>query len=99
MQQVNIDWSEVVTAEQKAAKARAAKELAVKVETTLRIESRWNKVGQNNAALGLYTAAERDECISWINTHRAACQVLLGRTDLLELDITDNSLWPPSDKG
>ena len=89
-----IDWSKMVTAEQKAAQAKAAKESAVKAEATRRIESRWDNAGQNNVALGLHTEAERMDCINWINAHRAACQTIIARPDLLELDITDNALWP-----
>jgi hypothetical protein len=89
-----IDWSKMVTAEKKAAQAKAAKELIVKAEATRRIESRWDNAGQNNVALGLYTESERQDCISWINAHRVACQAIIERNDLLDLDITDNSLWP-----
>lgn len=94
MNNAQIDWSKMVTAEQKAAKAKSAKESAVKIETTRRIESRWDNAGQNNVALGLYTESERQDCISWINAHRVACQAIIERNDLLDLDITDNSLWP-----
>lgn len=94
MQPVKIDWSKVVTAEQKAAQAKAAKESAVKAEAGRRIVSRWDNAGQNNVALGLHTESERLDCINWINTHRTACQTIIARPDLLDLDITDNALWP-----
>lgn len=94
MNEVKIDWSKMVTAEQKSAQALVSKESTVKAEATRRIESRWDKVGQNNVALGLYTESERQDCINWINAHRVACQALIARTDILELDINDNSLWP-----
>lgn len=94
MNEVKIDWSKMVTAEQKSAQALVSKELTVKAEATRRIESRWDKVGQNNVALGFYTESERQDCINWINAHRTACQTILARPDLLDLDITDNALWP-----
>lgn len=90
----NIDWSKMRTAAQIAVQQRLQKVSAVKAEATRRIESRWDKAGQNNVALGLYTEAERQDCVSWINAHRAACQALIERADLLELDIKDSSLWP-----
>ncbi len=93
-QLASIDWSKMVTADQKAAQAKKVKESAVKAEATRRIESRWDKVGQQNVALGLHTESERQDCINWINAHRAACQALIARQDLLELDITDSALWP-----
>lgn len=94
MHNVEIDWSQMVTAERKVADAKKAKELIVKAEATRRIESRWNNAGQNNVALGLHTESERMDCINWINDHRAACQTIIARPDLLELDITDNAVWP-----
>jgi hypothetical protein len=75
-------------------KAQIAKVILVKAEATRRIESRWDNAGQNNVALGLHTESERLDCINWINTHRAACQTIIARPDLLDLDITDNALWP-----
>lgn len=90
----DIDWSKMVTAEQKLAQAKVAKEAEVKAEATRRIESRWDKYGQNNVALGLHSEAERQDCIGWINAHRSASQAIIVREDLLDLDVTDNSLWP-----
>ncbi|KOO57276.1 hypothetical protein WH43_14390 [Rheinheimera sp. KL1] len=92
-----IDWSKMVTAEQKATQAKAVKEYSVKAEATRRIESRWDNAGQNNVALGLHTESERLDCINWINAHRTACQAIIARPDLLDLDITDNALWPTTD--
>lgn len=69
----------------------------VRQETTRRIESRWDNAGQNNVALGLHTESERQDCINWINAHRTACQTIIARPDLLDLDITDNALWPTTD--
>lgn len=94
MLNVQIDWSQMVTAEQKVADAKKAKELIVKAEATRRIESQWDNAGQNNVALGLYTESQREDCINWINDHRAACQAIIERPDFLDLDVTDNSIWP-----
>jgi transposase len=94
MNNAQIDWSKMVTAADKAKELRVAKASAVKTEATKRIESRWDNAGQNNVALNLYSESERLDCINWINAHRAACQAIIERPDLLDLDITDNSLWP-----
>lgn len=77
--------------------ARKVATALVRQETARRIQSRWDNAGQNNVALGLHTESERLDCINWINAHRAACQAIIERDDLLGLDITDNSLWPSTD--
>lgn len=92
--QQEIDWSVMVTAEQRQTQQLAAKDKAIRAEATRRIESRWDNAGQNNVALNLYSETERLDCINWINAHRAACQAIIARPDLLDLDITDNALWP-----
>lgn len=93
----NINWDDMITAEEKIKKAKEVAASVVKAEATHRIELRWSKAGQNNIALGLYTESERQDCINWINAHRAACQAIIERPDLLDLDITDKSLWPSTD--
>ncbi|WP_288739557.1 hypothetical protein [uncultured Rheinheimera sp.] len=91
---VAIDWSKMVTAEEKAKKEKANKTQLVKSESTRRIALLWDSAGQANVALGIYSDGEQQACIDWINAHREACQAIIDRPDLLELDITDDSLWP-----
>lgn len=90
----NLDWSQLKTAEQVDAENRVTIEPAVRAEATRRIEKLWSKTGQSNAALGVYGEVETQACINWINSHREACQAILGRPDLMQLNIADNSLWP-----
>ena len=94
LQVISIDRSKVKTAVQVQAEKLLLQESMVKAEASRRIETRWDKVGQNNVALGLYTESERQDCINWINAHRTACQAIIARPDLLDLDITNNALWP-----
>lgn len=91
---VSIDWAKMVKAEEKAKKEKGIKEQLVKAESTRRIALLWNSAGQANVALGIYSEAEKQACIGWINSHREACQAIIDRPDLLELDVTDDSLWP-----
>lgn len=90
----NIDWSKMKTASEIRAESLAETSLIVRRESTRRIESLWSIAGQSNVALGLYSEAERQACVDWINAHRAVCQALIERPDLLELEISDDSLWP-----
>lgn len=92
-----VDVTKIKTAAQRLREKRSFIESAVKAEATRRIELRWDNAGQNNVALGLYTESERQDCINWINAHRQACQTIIARPDLLDLDITDNALWPTTD--
>lgn len=94
MSSVKIDWSKMVTAEKKLNKEKEIKVQLVKSESSRRIMVKWDSAGQANVALGIYSEAEKQACIDWINAHREACQSIIGRPDLLELDITDDSLWP-----
>lgn len=94
---MNIDWSKKVTPAAKQDKQRAQKQAEAKFEATRRIESRWDKVGQANVALGLYTEQERADCVHWINSHRQALDALMVRSDLVDLIISDDAYWPASE--
>lgn len=94
---MSINWNTVKTSEQIIADELEKKKQLVKLEATRRIESKWDKIGQNNVALGIYSDEEKLACSEWISTHRNACLDLIGRPDLLELDISDDSLWPAAD--
>lgn len=63
-------------------------------ECTARIYSQWPEVAQRNAALGVYTEEEKASCAEWISIHRDALTALLDRDDLIEIDVTDDQLWP-----
>lgn len=63
----------------------------VRSECEKRITKHWSPVGQINAALGIYSAAEAQDCI---NAHRSACNSLLERSDLLDVNYTDDTHWP-----
>ncbi|MDR7119772.1 hypothetical protein [Rheinheimera soli] len=71
----------------------AAKE-SVKNECTKRIESKWNAVGQLNAALGIYGQSEKTNCVQWVSDHIDACNALLSRGDLLDINFRSNDYWP-----
>lgn len=71
----------------------AAKE-SVKNECTRRIESKWNAVGQLNAALGVYGEFEKENCVQWVSDHIDACTELLSREDLLNLNYRSDEYWP-----
>lgn len=68
--------------------------LKANAECTRRIELYWNQVGQLNAALGIYTDENVEACKSWIASNRGALEVLLGRSDILTIDVTDDQHWP-----
>ena len=67
---------------------------AVKTECTRRIESKWNAVGQLNAALGIYGEALRNECVTWVQANITACNELLARTDILDINWRSDTWWP-----
>lgn len=94
---MNIDWSKKKTAHQINAEWLELKRNQAKEEATRRIESRWDKVGQANVALGLYTEQERAECVHWINSHRQALEALIASPDLVDLIISDDAYWPASE--
>ncbi|RBO85904.1 hypothetical protein [Marinomonas aquiplantarum] len=62
-------------------------------ECTRRIDAKWNRIGQTNVSLGLYTAAEQFACKQWIVAHLVALEALLAREDLLDIDVTDDAYW------
>lgn len=66
----------------------------VRAECEKRITKHWNPVGQINAALGIYSTAEAKTCVDCINAHRSACNALLERSDLLDVNYTDDAHWP-----
>lgn len=66
----------------------------VRAECEKRITKHWNAIGQINAALGIYTEAEAQACKECINVHRNACNALLERDDLLEINHTADEFWP-----
>lgn len=66
----------------------------VRAECEKRITKHWNVIGQINVALGIYTEAEAQACITCINEHRTACNALLERDDLLEINYTADEFWP-----
>jgi len=92
-----IDWSKRKTVQQLQAQKFSANQQAARAEATRRIESRWDKVGQANVALGLYSEQERAECVHWINSHRQALEALIARPDLVDLIISDDAYWPVSE--
>jgi hypothetical protein len=63
-------------------------------ECTKRINTHWNQIGQINASLGVYGELDTANCSAWISSNRTALIVLLGREDLLEIDVTDDQYWP-----
>lgn len=66
----------------------------VRAECEKRITKHWNVIGQINVALGIYTEAEAQACVNCINAHRSACNALLERSDLLDVNYTDDAHWP-----
>jgi hypothetical protein len=66
-----------------------------KLECTRRIEFQWNEVGQRNVSIGsIYTVEQETDCKNWIVTNMAALSAILGRTDILDLDVTEDQYWP-----
>ncbi len=76
------------------AEAMAQKQQQVKMEATRRIESKWDKVGQANVALGLYSDELANNCRQWINSHILVVEELNNKEDLLDIDIYNYSGWP-----
>lgn len=66
----------------------------VHTECEKRIQKKWSKIGQINAALGIYEESEIQSCKQCIDTHRASCNKLLAREDLLEINYTGDEFWP-----
>lgn len=91
---MSIDWSKLRTAEQLQQEQLEAKQNQVKAEATRRIESKWDKNGQANVALGLYSGEQAQECRDWITLHIEATNTLINKEDLLEIDVSDNIYWP-----
>lgn len=63
-------------------------------ECSARINKYWNQVGQINASLDVYGEEGKAACTAWISSNRVALVALLGRLDLLDIDITDDQYWP-----
>ena len=72
----------------------ALKQVTANAECSRRIELRWNQVGQLNAALGVYSDINTEECKSWISSNRDALELLIDRSDILIIDVTDDQYWP-----
>lgn len=66
----------------------------VRSECEKRITKHWSAIGQVNVALGIYSEEEAQACKDCINAHRQACNALLERSDLLELNYTSDEYWP-----
>jgi len=64
------------------------------IECTKRINFKWNQVGQINASLGIYGEEDKTACANWISVNRDALSLLLDRSDLTEIDVTDDEFWP-----
>ena len=64
-------------------------------ECTKRINLHWDDIGQRNVAIGgIYTTAQEADCKKWIGDNRAALAAILARTDILNIDVTDDQYWP-----
>lgn len=72
----------------------ALKLVEANAECTRRIELYWNQVGQLNAALGVYSDENIEECKNWIASNCSALAVLLERTDILDIDVAGDAYWP-----
>lgn len=68
--------------------------VGVRAECEKRIAKHWNVIGQINVALGIHTETEAQACVNCINAHRSACNALLERSDLLDVNYTDDAHWP-----
>lgn len=92
-----IDWSKLRTAEQLQQEQLEAKQQQVRAEATRRIESRWDKNGQANVALGLYSDEQAQACRDWVNAHRLVVDELLADADLMNIDLLTHEGWPNAD--
>ncbi|KJZ05812.1 hypothetical protein TW85_25195 [Marinomonas sp. S3726] len=66
----------------------------VQNQCSIRINSKWNQIGQINAALGVYSEQERADCSEWVKLNRDALKALLQRADLTEIDVESDEFWP-----
>ena len=76
-------------------KAKEIKASIANSECKRRIELHWDDIGQRNVAIGgVYTTAQEADCKKWISDNRTALAAILARTDILNIDVTDDQYWP-----
>lgn len=85
------------TAGQVLEEKRQSKIRQARKECTRRIESHWDKHGQVNAAIGVYSEDEQQACKECIETHRQALQDLISEIeesdDPKAIDVSDDQWW------
>lgn len=84
----------IKTAEMLQSESLSVKQQQVKSEATRRIEMKWDKNGQANVALGLYSEAVSQSCKDWINAHRVVVNALLDNPNLPTIDLQTYEGWP-----
>lgn len=94
----NIDFSQVVSAEARAAATRAEHAAAVKLECRTRILAVVDETAQMNlvhaasaALLDAGTMAVHRAGVNWISSMRLACQALIEEPDR---NYRDDVFWP-----
>lgn len=94
MASMGMDAEAIESVHEQLQLARSRAEAGVRAEAEKRIERHWNPIGQINVALGIYSESDSQACIACISAHRVACNELLQRDDLLEINYTDDAHWP-----
>lgn len=94
----NIDLTQIITAEDKAAKAQAARAAVVKADCTRRILDVADQAAQINLAAALAVGALSDTDAAtyqggqmWIHAMRAACKTIIADP---ALDPAEDANWP-----
>lgn len=63
-------------------------------ECRARIEVEWSLAGQSNVNLGIITGDEAIKCKAWIISCRDVYEGMKTRSDILDIDVTDDQYWP-----
>lgn len=94
MQQLGMSEEQIESVQQQRDYEYKKACLGIRTECERRILKRWSIYGQINCAMGIYDPSEIALCKNCIDAHRDACNALLEREDLLEINYTDDAHWP-----